>query len=136
MSRKVEEIVREMKQVIAEIATIVDYVNGSVSERPRKYNKADGTQSEEKALPTLQYYANGKQGGKRVPRKMLASVNRRVENGKRRRKLLWRLDALAAEKTLAEIDAGVQKKTTLRSPERSCSRSGSRSKRHSRTPRG
>lgn len=129
MTRKVEEIVREMMHVIAEIATIVDYVNGSVSERPRKYNRADGSQSEEKALPTLQYYANGKQGGKRVPRGMLASVNRRVENGKRRKKLLQRLDALATEKTLAEIDAGVQKKTSRRSLEKSCSRSGSRSTR-------
>jgi len=135
MARKIDEIVRDMKQVIAELATIVDYVNGSVSERPRKYRAADGALSEEKALPTLQYYANGRQGGKRVPRKMLPSVNRRVENGKRRKGLLQRLDALAAEKTLAEIDAGVQKKTPRRSPEENCSRSGSPSTRRSRTPR-
>lgn len=135
MARNVDEIVRDMKQVIAELATILDYVNGSVSERPRKYDMADGTQSEEKALPTLQYYADGRQGGKRVPRKMLSAVNRRVENGRRRKVLLRRLDALAAEKTLAEIDAGVQKKTSRRSPAENCSRSGSPSKRRSRTPR-
>ena len=43
MSRAVEDIVKDMKKVSAEIATIVDYVNGSISERPRKYRKADGT---------------------------------------------------------------------------------------------
>ena len=43
MSRAVEDIVKDMKKVSAEIATIMDYVNGSISERPRKYRKADGT---------------------------------------------------------------------------------------------
>lgn len=129
MSRPIADIATDMKKVIAELATIVDYVNGSISERPRKYRKADGSESEQKALPTLQYYADGKQGGKRIPRKMLPSVRRRVENGKRRKALLMRLDALAAEKTLAEIESGVQKKTTPRSAPTSSTRSGPRSKR-------
>ena len=113
MSRAVEDIVKDMKKVSAEIATIVDYVNGSISERPRKYRKADGTGSEQKALPALQYYADGRQGGKRIPRKMLPSIRCRVENGKRRKALLQRLDALTAEKTLAEIEAGVQNASSM-----------------------
>ena len=97
--RSREEIEKEMRKVNAELATIVYYVNGSISERPRKYTRKDGSESEQKALPTLQYYAGGRQGGKRVPRKLL--------------------DELAAELTLVEIEEGVQKKTPRRSGRRS-----------------
>ena len=51
--RKREEIEEEMRKVSAELATIVYYVNGSISERPRRYTKKDGSESEQKALPTL-----------------------------------------------------------------------------------
>ena len=108
--RRREEIEKEMRKASAELATIVYYVNGSISERPRKYTKKDGSESEQKALPTLQYYAGGRQGGKRVPRKLLPAMRQRVANGRRRKELLRRLDELAAELTLVEIEEGVQKK--------------------------
>ena len=108
--RSREEIEKEMRKVSAELATIVYYVNGSISERPRKYTKKDGSESEQKALPTLQYYADGRQGGKRVPRKLLPAMRQRVANGRRRKELIRRLDELAAELTLVEIEEGVQKK--------------------------
>lgn len=113
--RKLEEIEKEMRAVSAKIAVIVDYVNGSISERPRKYRKADGTESGQKALPTLQYYAAGRQKGQRVPRKMLPAMQRLVENGRRRKALLRRLDELAAERAVAMLKEGVQKKTSRRS---------------------
>ena len=98
--RSREEIEKEMRKVNAELATIVYYVNGSISERPRKYTRKDGSESEQKALPTLQYYAGGRQGGKRVPRKLLPAMRQRVANGRRRKELLRKLDELAAELTL------------------------------------
>ena len=103
--RSREEIEKEMRKASAELATIVYYVNGSISERPRKYTKKDGSESEQKALPTLQYYAGGRQGGKRVPRKLLPAMRQRVANGR--------------ELTLVEIEEGVQKKTPRRSGRRS-----------------
>ena len=117
--QKEEEIEKEMRKVSAELATIVYYVNGSISERPRKYTKKDGSESEQKALPTLQYYADGRQGGKRVPRKLLPAMRQRIANGRRRKELLRRLDDLAAELTLVEIEEGVQKKPPRRSGRRS-----------------
>ena len=117
--RSREEIEKEMRKVNAELATIVYYVNGSISERPRKYTRKDGSESEQKALPTLQYYAGGRQGGKRVPRKLLPAMRQRVANGRRRKELLRKLDELAAELTLVEIEEGVQKKTPRRSGRRS-----------------
>ena len=119
--RSREEIEKEMRKASAELATIVYYVNGSISERPRKYTKKDGSESEQKALPlpTLQYYAGGRQGGKRVPRKLLPAMRQRVANGRRRKELIRRLDELAAELTLVEIEEGVQKKTPRRSGRRS-----------------
>ena len=114
-----EEIEKEMRKLSAELATIVYYVNGSISERPRKYTKKDGSESEQKALPTLQYYAGGRQGGKRVPRRLLPAMRQRVANGRRRKELLRKLDELAAELTLVEIEGGVQKKTPRRSGRRS-----------------
>lgn len=107
-----EEVEREMREVSAELATITYYVNGSISERPRRYRRRGGGESEQKALPTLQYYAGGRQGGKRVPRALLPAMRRRVANGKRRKELLRRLDALAAELTLIEIGEGAAKKNS------------------------
>ena len=104
------EIEKEMRKASAELVMIVHYVNGSISERPRKYTRKDGSKSEQKALPTLQYYAGGRQGGKRVPRKLLPAMRQRIANGRRRKELLRSLDELAAELTLVEIEEGVQKK--------------------------
>lgn len=116
-----EAILKDMDAVIAELAGIELYLEGSLQRHDVAYRKKDGTLVRHKATPSLQYPAgNGGQSRMRIPWKHVDFVEELLREGQRRKPLLARHRDLARELTTEAMRSGdtAQKKTPRIRPSR------------------
>jgi len=87
----------------AQMATIGDFLLGSVRRTQAKYVKKDGTVSHHKAQPVFTYTdaETGKQKKIRIREECFDRVKQMIENGKKYRKAERALCALMLQRTLS-----------------------------------
>lgn len=97
------EIIKEMRDILAEVRDIGPCLDGNLlANKSNRYTKKDGSVSVYPAPPVLQYRVGpGRRRSKRIPRAMVAEVERLLEAGARYRSLMGRYAALAAELALS-----------------------------------
>ena len=100
---------RKINMAFAELATIGEFLLGSVRRTRARYVRKDGTVAYHKAQPIFTYTdaATGKQKKLRIREACFERVQQLIENGKRYRKAARTLNALMLERT---VSAEVKKK--------------------------
>ena len=104
---------KKIKAVYAQLATVGDFLLGSVRLTQAKYIKKDGAVSFHKAQPVFTYTdaETGKQKKIRIREECFGRVKQLIENGKKYRKAERVLCALMLGRTLSD---DVKKKRTSR----------------------
>lgn len=93
-----DQAIDELRRVVAEAESVGLYLEGNLLKGKRhKYTRKDGTVSEYPTSPVLQYNAGaGRRKSKRIPPAKVEIVERLLENGIRRKKLMARHRELTA----------------------------------------
>jgi len=95
---------RQINMAFAQLATIGDFLLGSVRRTRAKYVKKDGTVSYHKAQPIFTYAdaETGKQKKIRIREECFERVKQLVENGKKYRKAERTLSALMLRRAVSD----------------------------------
>jgi hypothetical protein len=95
---------KEINAAFAQLATIGDFLLGSVRFTRAKYIKKDGTVSYHKAQPLFTYTdaKTGKQKKIRIREECFERVEQLIENGKKYRKAERELSALMLQRNLSD----------------------------------
>jgi len=101
---KMSDLDRKISATFAELATVGDFLLGSVRRAQAKYIKKDGTISIHKAQPVFTYTdaETGKQKKVRIREECFERVKQLIENGKRYRKAERVLCALMLRRNLSD----------------------------------
>ncbi len=110
---RMSDLNKKINETFAQLATVGDFLLGSVRRTQAKYIKKDGTVSYHKAQPVFTYTdaVTGKQKKIRIREECFDRVKQLIENGKKYRKIERALCALMLRRTLSDD----QKKTASHS---------------------
>ena len=101
---KTKETHERIAEIIAEMASITEFAEGSISSSSNSYAVKDGTRR--KAKPHWKFQSLGPRGKrkyKNIPAALVPKVRRLVENGRRYRKLEKEYARLVTEESLAAL---------------------------------
>jgi hypothetical protein len=101
---KMSDLDKKINTAFAQLATVGDFLLGSVRLTRAKYIKKDGTVSYHKAQPVFTYTdaETGKQKKIRIREECFGRVKQLIENGKNYRKAERRLCALMLVRNLSD----------------------------------
>jgi hypothetical protein len=101
---EMSDVDKKINAAFAQLATIGDFLLGSVRLTRAKYIKRDGTVSYHKAQPVFTYTEaeSGKQKKLRIREESFDRVKQLIENGKKYRKAERMLCALMLQRTLSD----------------------------------
>ena len=98
---KTKEMHERIAEVVAEMASITEFAEGSISSSSNSYTVKDGTRK--KAKPHWKFQSLGPRGKrkyKNIPAALLPRVKKLIENGRRYRKLEAEYARLVTEESL------------------------------------
>ena len=98
---KTKEMHERIAEVVAEMASITEFAEGSISSSSNSYTVKDGTRK--KAKPHWKFQSLGPRGKrkyKNIPATLLPRVKKLIENGRRYRKLEAEYARLVTEESL------------------------------------
>ena len=101
---KTKEAHERIAEVIAEMASITEFAEGSISSSSNSYAVKDGTRR--KAKPHWKFQSLGQRGRrkyKNIPAAVLPKVKKLIENGRRYRRLEAEYARLVTEASLAAL---------------------------------
>ena len=93
-----------ISEIVAEMHSITEFAEGSISSSSNSYNVKDGTRR--KARPHWKFQSLGPRGKrkyKNVPAALVPRVRKLIENGRRYRKLEQEYARLVTEESLAAL---------------------------------
>ena len=93
-----------ISEIVAEMHSITEFAEGSISSSSNSYTVKDGTRR--KAKPHWKFQSLGARGERKytnVPTALVPKVKRLVENGRRYRKLEKEYSRLVTEESLAAL---------------------------------
>ena len=93
-----------ISEIVAEMHSITEFAEGSISSSSNSYTVKDGTRR--KAKPHWKFQSLGARGERKytnVPAALVPKVKRLVENGRRYRKLEKEYSRLVTEESLAAL---------------------------------
>ena len=98
---KTKELHERIAEVVAEMASITEFAEGSISSSSNSYTVKDGTRK--KAKPHWKFQSLGPRGKrkyKNIPAALLPRVKKLIKNGRRYRKLEAEYARLVTEESL------------------------------------
>ena len=104
MARSVEQDLARIREVAGEVARLGPMLVGTLTKRPNRKRRRDGTEYVSVAYSTLQYKgADGRRKWKRIPRGADGRVRKLIEEGERYRVLEQEYRGLASELGLVDV---------------------------------
>ena len=101
---KTKETHERIAEIAAEMASITEFAEGSISSSSNSYTLKDGTRR--KAKPHWKFQSLGARGERKyrnVPESLVPRVKKLIENGRRYRKLEAEYSRLVTEASLAAL---------------------------------
>ena len=101
---KAKETHERIAEIIAEMASITEFAEGSISSSSNSYTVKDGTRR--KAKPHWKFQSLGARGERKyanVPESLVPRVRKLIANGRRYRKLEKEYARLVTEESLAAL---------------------------------